>query len=64
MIKTVNHETADVTTSCERCGGDRPHDAQRLVVSLHDRTDSSIQDDRVFLCASCWRRTHSQIRRC
>jgi len=61
MIQT--HDTEHETGDCELCGADRPRDPQRLIVTFQDRSDGTIQDERVFLCENCWGVARSRLRR-
>jgi hypothetical protein len=52
------------TTNCDRCGRDRPHDPQRLTITFSDRTDATLQDERLFVCKECWSMLRDSGRRC
>ena len=57
-------QSEETTTDCDRCGGDRPYDAQRFMIAFQDRTDGTILDERLFLCSNCWETARTEAWRC
>jgi len=61
-ISVTTPNSTDSTTTCDRCGNDRPADPRRLTLTVSDLTDSTAALERGRLCWECWEDAREKFR--
>jgi len=67
MSKTTNPTRTDHgqnTDQCDRCGGERPADPDRLTITFDDRHDGTLAREEQLVCLDCWFAVRDIARRC